>query len=127
CQAALSARAAWNDDASRRAHVMQDQRSHRRVNLDTELWLGQDGVFTRTMARLGDVSVGGARIVTAETYQVGSILSLRFRLGSNFVTVTSIVRNAKPASIGVEFLDLSSENREVLEAYITAAHQGMPV
>ena len=97
---------------------MQERRADPRTGLDSEVWLGQEGVFTRTMSKLTDISVGGARIRTPETYQVGSTLSLRFTLGSGFIASTAVVRYFRSGSLGVEFIDLSSEDREKLEAFV---------
>ena len=97
----------------------RERRAYPRATFYTEVWLGQDGVFTRTNDRLSNVSLGGAFIETPQGYAVGSILSLRFALSSSFVTATAIVRNARLGEgIGVEFLDLSPENSERLEAFI---------
>ena len=100
---------------------VKEQRAYPRVNFDTELWLGQEGVFTRTMARLSDVSLGGAQIRTAEVHQVGSVLSLRFALGSDYITCAAIVRYIRLGNgFGVQFLDLSHEDRDKLEAFLIA-------
>jgi hypothetical protein len=95
----------------------QERRAHPRASFYTEVWLGQDGVFTRTVEQLSNVSLGGAFIQAPQAYAVGSVLSLRFALGPNFITATVIVRNVRPGEgFGVEFLDLSPENSERLEA-----------
>jgi len=97
---------------------VQERRQYPRINLHTELWLGEGGVFTRTMARLTDVSLRGARIVSNDAYQVGSILSVRFRIRTGFITATASVRNVHSGGIGIEFLDLSPEHKDRLEAFI---------
>jgi len=99
------------------------RRANPRVSFDTELWLGQDGVFTHTMSRMADVSVGGARILSPDAHQIGSILSLRFALQSSFITVTAIVRNVRPGSFGVEFLDLSPEDGLKLDSFVAAGER----
>lgn len=101
------------------AKVDHERRSHPRVSLDTEVWVGEDGVFTRTNERLGDISVGGAFLESPDFYAIGAIISLRFRLGSDYVTATALVRNARPGrGIGVQFLDLSPENAERLQSLV---------
>lgn len=98
----------------------EDRRKHIRAALTTELWIGQDGIFTRNGERLGDLSLGGAFIESEQIYSVGSILNLRFKTltQNNFVTCTAIVRNARFGGFGVEFLDLSSESRWQIQAFI---------
>jgi len=59
---------------------MMEKRKHVRISLETEIWLGQDGIFTRTTERLRDLSEGGAFIESREVFAVGSVLSLRFKL-----------------------------------------------
>ena len=92
----------------------EDKRRYPRTSIDTEVWIGQDGIFTRTKERLTNLSVGGAFIESAETFSVGSLLNLRFQLspGDGFITCTAIVRNLQVGrGVGVEFLDLSRLNR----------------
>jgi c-di-GMP-binding flagellar brake protein YcgR len=100
---------------------MKDRRLHARLSFTTEIWLGQDGIFTRTDERLSDLSVGGACIESKPGYAVGSVFNLRFKLSpaGNFITCTAIVRNTRGGrGLGVEFLDLSPEDRERIKSFI---------
>jgi c-di-GMP-binding flagellar brake protein YcgR len=100
---------------------MQDRRLHPRLTVASELWIGQDGIFTRADEKLSDLSLGGAFIETAQHYSVGSVLSLRFKLPeeSRFLTCTAIVRNSRSGQgFGVQFLDLSPDDHRQLESYI---------
>jgi hypothetical protein len=47
-------------------------------------------------------------------------LSLRFKLpgGTEFITVTAIVRHTQTGGLGVEFLDLSPDNLGRLRAFV---------
>ncbi len=56
------------------------QRRSRRVAFSSEVWIGQDGIFTRTDARFGDVSASGAFLHLRDSYSLGSVLSLKYRL-----------------------------------------------
>jgi hypothetical protein len=95
------------------------RRKYLRVAFDSEVWLGQDGLFTRTSERLSNVSIGGAFIETVQVFPPGSIVGLRFALGSIFINSTVIVRNVYPGQgIGVEFLDLSPDDRHRLKVSI---------
>jgi hypothetical protein len=96
-------------------------RKHPRVSLKTELWIGQDGIFTRTDEFLRDLSVGGAFVRTHQLFHVGEVLNLRFKMPAitNMVTCTAIVRNVHIGSgLGVEFLDLSRESRRYVEEFV---------
>ena len=99
--------------------AVRERRKSPRATFYTEVWFGQDGVFAHSLARLSNVSLGGAFIQTPQVYAVGTVFSVRFALRSNFITATAIVRNARLGEgIGVEFLDLSPENSERLGAFI---------
>jgi hypothetical protein len=93
---------------------MEDRRQYPRLNVKTELWIGQDGIFTRSDERLSDLSIGGAFIETfTGSYSVGSVLSLRFKLPdcNRLVTCTAIVRNSRGGQgFGVQFIDLSPDD-----------------
>jgi hypothetical protein len=100
---------------------MEHLRQHSRLSVATELWIGQDGIFTRADEKLADLSVGGAFIETSQQYSIGCVLSLRFRMpdASRFLTCTAIVRNSLDGlGFGVQFLDLSPDDRWVLDSYI---------
>ncbi len=107
--------------------MIQERRQHARVGLDTRVWLGQDGIFTQSDERLSDLSVGSAFIeYRDQSYSVGNILNLRVQLGTEFITATVMVRNTRAGEgIGVEFLDLSPEGRDLIAAYV-AAQLGAP-
>lgn len=99
-------------------------RKHQRVGLHTELWIGQDGIFTRTDERLRDLSVGGAFVESRQVFPIGSILNLRFKIPGivNFVSCSGIVRNmAVGNGFGVQFLDLSGENLRNVEHLVENA------
>lgn len=89
--------------------------------MKTELWIGQDGIFTRTDEFLSDLSIGGAFVRTHQVFPVGAILNLRFKMPfvTNMVTCTAIVRNMILGSgLGVEFLDLSRDSQRYVEEFV---------
>ena len=98
---------------------MQENRVHRRVTIETEVWRGEDGLFSRGDERLADLSIGGA-FMEGAFGSVGGILSLRFKLpgGTEFITVTAIARHTRAGGLGVEFLDLSPDNLGRLRAFV---------
>ncbi len=99
-------------------------RKYRRISLHTELWIGQDGIFTRTDERLRDLSVGGAFVESRQVFPIASILNLRFKIPGtqNLVTCSGIVRNMTVGDgFGVQFLDLSGENLRIVERHIEIA------
>ena len=98
---------------------MKENRAHRRVSIRTEVWRGEDGIFTSGNERLADLSVGGAFIQGAGT-TTGSILSLRFKLpgSDDFISCTAIARHTRGGGLGIEFLDLSPDNLGRLMAFV---------
>ena len=100
---------------------MKGQRAHKRVSIYTEAWRGEDGFFSHGSERLANLSVGGAFVEGAGT-MVGSILQLRFRVPGtdDFITSTAIGRNTYNGGLGVEFIDLSPDNRARLKAFVDA-------
>jgi len=102
--------------------MYEERRQHRRVSLETEVWIGQDGVFARTNERLTNLSLGGAFIETRSASQIGEIFSLRVALRTGFISSTVVVRNIERGrGMGVAFLDLSPEGRSQLEAFLGEA------
>ena len=101
---------------------MEEQRLHRRVSFRTEVWRGEDGIFSRGNERLGDLSVGGTYIQGAGA-SIDAILNLRFKLpaGDDFITCTAIARHTRGGGLGVEFLELSPDNLKRLAAFVNAS------
>ena len=100
---------------------MSMNRHHPRAAVRTQIWLGQDGIFTRSPDVLRDLSERGAFIQTRQHFGLGSILSLRFDLpfSGHRISTTVIVRNLRESGgIGVEFLDLSPEDRTELRDFV---------
>ena len=104
--------------------MFEHVRKHRRVGLKTELWIGQDGIFTRTDEYMRDLSVGGAFVVSHQVFPIGSILNFRFKVPhvTNLISCTGIVRNMEIGDgLGIQFLDLSGENLRQVEEYVERA------
>lgn len=101
--------------------MYEQERRYPRASLRTELWIGQDGIFTRHDEFLRDLSVGGAFVQTHQVFPVGSILNLRFKMPAitNLITCSAIVRNMTVGEgLGVEFLDLSRDSRRYVEEFV---------
>jgi PilZ domain len=103
--------------------TFEDGRRHPRMNLRTELWIGQDGIFTRTNEFLRDLSVGGAFVQSEQVHAPGTILSFRFKLpiAPNMVSCSGIVGKIHLGEgYSIQFLDMSRENVSLIERQIEA-------
>ena len=100
---------------------MSESRKHPRISLSTEVWIGQDGIFTKTQRIVRNLSEGGAFIETTEGFQVDSVLSLRFILPSarDLISCAASVRHlGGGAGLGVQFLDISEADRRLVGAFV---------
>jgi len=99
----------------------QEMRRQPRVAHSEEIWIGQDGIFSRTRSHIRNISTSGVFIETTQSFAGQSVVNLRFSLGQSkdLITCTSIVRNVRPGlGLGVEFLDLASESRRRIAAFV---------
>ena len=97
-------------------------RRHNRAAMKTEVWLGQDGIFTRTPETPSDLSEGGAFVETSQGFSLGSILNLRLKLPGppQVISCTATVRNQRGLrGLGLQFLDLSAEGRQAVNAFVS--------
>ena len=93
-------------DTQQHAPGRAEQRRAPRVTFGTEAWIGQDGIFTHTDERFGNLSTSGAFLHLHDGYSLGSLLSLKFRIPGEeqFITCSAIVRTSPPGQgVGVEF------------------------
>jgi hypothetical protein len=100
---------------------MNERRKHPRASIQSEVWLGQDGIFTRNPETLRDLSEGGAFIETGQRFSVGSVLSLRFTLPgfSRPISCAFAVRSLRGVDgLGIEFLDLSGEDQQHIREFV---------
>src|ERR1051326_8654250 len=111
---------------------MRERRRHFRASLQTELWLGQDGIYTRSLEMLRDLSEGGAFIETLQRFALGSIIQLRFKLpgAGQLISCTAQVRNVRKdlCGFGVQFLDISQNSVQQIRVYMDgiSEYQGPP-
>src|ERR1041385_3130640 len=101
---------------------MRQRRKYLRASFQTEVWLGQDGIYTRTSEMLRDLSEGGAFIETSQRFPIGSIIYLRFNLpgSGKLISCTVEVRNVwKDASgFGVQFPDIPPDSAQQIRLYV---------
>ena len=79
----------------------------------------------QVVARILDLSLGGALLVVHTTLEVGAIHDFALQLDGDTVWVQGEVRRATPAprgggcEIGVEFLGIDPQDEPVLRAYVS--------
>jgi Tfp pilus assembly protein PilZ len=98
-----------------------ERRRYVRITLMLDVWVGSEGVYTRNDERISMLGVGGAFIETNTYFPLKSTLVMRFRLYENedFITCHAVVRNYEGGKgIGVEFTDLSKEERTRIRKFI---------
>jgi hypothetical protein len=108
--------------------ITEDKRHQPRVAFSEEVWIGQDGIFSRTGGRIRNLSSGGVFVETTQSLAGGSVVNLRFPLGESkeLISCSAIVRNVRTGvGWGVEFLDLSSEARGRIAAFV--AERALPL
>lgn len=105
------------------ANPLHDRRATLRVNVRSQVWLGRDGVFTHGVEQLANLSTAGAFIESQNGHEVESVLNMRFSLGAELITSTVIVRYVLPRGMGVEFLDVSQDDRDRIAAFIAREQQ----
>ncbi len=97
-----------------------ERRKAARVTYFAEAWLeGLD--VSRTVVRLGDLSIEGAFVDARTVLPPGTIARLRFRLEEREIGVMTEVRYAIPAiGMGLHFLDLAPEDRAAIQAFVAS-------
>ncbi|TDI25621.1 MAG: PilZ domain-containing protein [Acidobacteria bacterium] len=100
---------------------LEEKRRYPRVSLDTEVWVGQDGIFARLDKPFGNLSATGACLHIRGLYPVGSVMNVKFRLPDDPESIMStvVVRNSLAGQgVGVEFLDLSSRTKDRIRFFV---------
>ena len=76
------------------------------------------------VARILDLSQGGALLVVHTSLEIGAIHDFALQLGSDTVWVQAEVRRASPAprgggyEVGIEFLGIDPHDERLLRAYV---------
>ena len=101
--------------------TLTERRRLPRVSLDTQAWIGQDGIFARVNNPFGNVSASGAFLHIRDLYAVGSVMTLKFRLPDDpeYIVSTVVVRNNLSGhGVGMEFLDLPSQTKDRIQSFV---------
>jgi len=101
----------------------QEKRRGPRMSVHTEVWIGQDGIFTQNSQFIEDLSESGAFIETSQQFSIGSVIAVRFRLPGvpAYIDCSANVRNTRGGcGLGVEFLDMSPESSTNLRTFLGA-------
>lgn len=96
-------------------------REHARASVKTEIWLGHDGIFTRSPGELRDLSEGGAFVQVSQRFPIGALVNLRFQLPESRTYINGMVsvRNHRSESgMGVQFVDLAEDDRARVRDFV---------
>jgi hypothetical protein len=101
-----------------RRYFYRESRGARRVTFIGEVECSEKGSGS-LVTRINDLSVTGAFIDSVMSFPVGTRLGLKFRVGENVIETQAEVRySLRQAGMGVRFLDLTDEHREVIECLV---------
>jgi len=100
--------------------MTRQRRKYLRATSVIEVWMGEGGIFHHKDERIVVLGGGGALIRTRRQYNVGRMLMMRFRLTEvdDYITVSAVIRSVQPTAMGVEFVDLSWEDRQCIKAFV---------
>jgi hypothetical protein len=101
----------------------REKRTAKRISYICEVeCIGEDIPCLKT--RLNDMSTSGVFIDSMICFAVGSVLRLKFSINDVLIETTGEVRYCMPQiGMGVRFIDLSAEHREIIESLV----EGRPV
>ncbi|MEW6208259.1 MAG: DUF4388 domain-containing protein [Acidobacteriota bacterium] len=98
--------------------IYKESRSSRRVSFIGEVECSGEEVG-RFTTRMNDLSATGAFIDSMCGFAAGTRMKLRFRVGETLIETTGEVRySLRNAGMGVRFLDLRPEHREVISCLV---------
>ena len=96
----------------------KDKRRTRRINYICEI-MCEGYNIGRVETRINDISVSGLFIDSLSHMPVGSEVKMRFTLSGTLIDVVGEVRYCMPqVGMGVQFLNLRPEHREVIERLV---------
>lgn len=99
---------------------MLDAHDRRRVRFVEKCTCDSDESTAR--GQITDLSLGGAYVTTPHPFPVGHKFWLRFPMYGKWIGTTSVVRHVNPgAGMGVQFLSLPRDQRDLLLRYIGRA------
>lgn len=114
-----SARVRMVHQALEKASVPQaPPRRYLRIPLDSPLPARIEG-SRGVAARVRTISLGGALLESAGRHGVGEALEVEIRAGLRRIHSKAVVRNVSAAGSGVEFVQMSPEDREKLRRLVT--------
>jgi hypothetical protein len=102
----------------------REKRTAKRIGYIGEVeCIGEEIAFLKT--RFNDLSTSGVFIDSMTCFSVGSVLKLKFRINDILIETMGEVRYCMPQiGMGVRFIDLSEEHREVIENLVEGRPTG---
>lgn len=100
-------------------------RVYKRVNMEVQVDLRSENTFFTGFSE--NISEGGLFVATEVNYRMGDILEISLALMGNAPKVyrgvvkwsrPSVARGGLPAGVGLQFVDLTDDDRAVLQAFV---------
>jgi hypothetical protein len=104
--------------------IGRERREAKRISYICEVLCEGSGI--RSLAtRINDLSTTGVFIDSMSAYPIGSVIKLKFTIRDVPIEVSGEVRYAMPqVGMGVRFIDLTPEHREIIERLIEGKPTG---
>ena len=96
-----------------------ERRNHKRISCNQEVEVQGQGIF-----RCTQISLGGMYLKSTETYSIGALLDLQFKLTNADLPIKiqgCVIYNHMHMGFGLGFLNLLSEDRKKIEKFIEQA------
>ena len=96
----------------------KEGRQFPRVKVSIDGYYSIEGLDTRSPCEFIDISEVGACFLSREQLDKGEKIKVHFQLGFDAFYLKAIVLRIVSREIGVQFIDLSSEERTLLQDYV---------
>ncbi len=100
-----------------------DRREYPRIKLSVPVVMHTDADGGPIRGATSDLSLGGCYIETIFPLPIGTNLDLQLSIGSTVLIAATVVACDPQVGNGIRFLNMLSEDREALAAFLKAAQQ----
>lgn len=103
--------------------VQKERRKYSRIQAGVPIEFKPEGTEVFTHTQTSDMSVGGCYLEMSFTLPVGTMLDVDLWLGEEKVTTKARVVTHHPSfGNGIQFVDMSTEDRSKLQRFVNSAN-----